>query len=315
MLSRLTCQSKRRHSLRRLILRRLVTIAFMLIGFMAIVFVIACIAPGDPARPAVGPDASTELVEVIRLDRGLEKPLIVRFGYYIGNLATGDLGTSLLTRRLVLDDIARFFPVTLEMGLVSIGLAVILGVPLGMLGAVYHNKLPDQTIRPLAISGVALPIFWLGLMLMLQGYLSLGLDLFPLGGRFGIMTPRPEVITGLITIDALLAGRPDIAAEALWHMVLPAIALSFSALASIIRVTRAEMLETLDKDYILNARARHRVLPHRRSLCAQKRDPADAHDDRPTSWPDAGRHGSGRRRLRLSRAWSRCDQCGGLVRL
>ncbi|MEP4196465.1 MAG: ABC transporter permease [Aliishimia sp.] len=237
----------------RLIIRRLVLMVFMLIGLMAIVFFIANIAPGDPARLAAGPDATNEMVEAIRLDRGLDEPLVMRFGYYLANLAQGDLGSSLLTRRPVLDDLARFFPATLELVLVSIGFAVLLGVPLGMLGAVYHNKLPDQTIRIIAISGVALPMFWLGLML--QWYLSLELDLFPLGGRLGIMTPRPETITGLMTVDALLAGDFDIAREALWHMVLPGLALSFPALASIIRVNRAEMLETLDKDYILNARA------------------------------------------------------------
>lgn len=237
----------------RLILRRLVLMVFMLIGLMAIVFVIANIAPGDPARLAAGPDATNEMVETIRIERGLDQPIPIRFGTYLYNLSQGDLGNSLLTRRPVLEDILRFFPATLELVLVSISFAVLIGVPLGMLGAVYHNKIPDQTIRLLAVSGVALPMFWLGLML--QWYLALELDLFPLGGRLGIMTPRPEVLTGLITVDALIAGRPDIAAEALWHMVLPGLALSFPALASIIRVNRAEMLETLDKDYILNARA------------------------------------------------------------
>lgn len=237
----------------RLILRRLVLMVFMLIGLMAIVFTIANIAPGDPARLAAGPDATNEMVETIRAERGLDQPIPIRFGTYLYNLAQGDLGNSLLTRRPVLEDILRFFPATLELVLVSIGFAVLIGVPLGMLGAVYHNKIPDQTIRLLAVSGVALPMFWLGLML--QWYLALELDLFPLGGRIGIMTPRPEVWTGLMTIDALIAGRPDIAAEALWHMVLPGLALSFPALASIIRVNRAEMLETLDRDYILNARA------------------------------------------------------------
>lgn len=237
----------------RLILRRLVLMVFMLIGLMAIVFVIANIAPGDPARLAAGPDATNEMVETIRIERGLDQPIPIRFGTYLYNLSQGDLGNSLLTRRPVLEDILRFFPATLELVLVSISFAVLIGVPLGMLGAVYHNKIPDQTIRLLAVSGVALPMFWLGLML--QWYLALELDLFPLGGRLGIMTPRPEVLTGLMTVDALIAGRPDIAAEALWHMVLPGLALSFPALASIIRVNRAEMLETLDKDYILNARA------------------------------------------------------------
>lgn len=237
----------------RLILRRLFLMIFMLIGLMAIVFAIANIAPGDPARLAAGPDATNEMVEQIRIERGLDEPLVVRFAYYLGNLATGDLGTSLHTNRPVLDDVARFFPATLELVLLAIGFAVILGVPLGMLAAVLHNKPADHVIRILAVSGVALPMFWLGLML--QWYLALALDYFPLGGRLGIMTPRPETITGLYTVDALITGRFSIALEAFWHLVLPALALSLPALASIIRVNRAEMLETLSKDYILNARA------------------------------------------------------------
>lgn len=237
----------------KLIIRRLFLMVFMLIGLMAIVFAIANVAPGDPARLAAGPDATNEMVEQLRIERGLDKPVVVRFFYYLGNLASGDLGTSLHTKRPVLDDVSRYFPATLELVLFAIGFAILLGVPLGMAAAVAHNRPTDHVIRILAVSGVALPMFWLGLML--QWYLSLELDVFPLGGRLGIMTPRPEPITGLMTIDALLAGRPEIAGEAFWHLVLPALALSLPALASIIRVNRAEMLETLNKDYILNARA------------------------------------------------------------
>ena len=237
----------------RLIVRRLFLMIFMLIGLMAIVFSVSNIAPGDPARLAAGPDATTEMVEQIRAERGLDKPVVVRFGYYLSNLATGDLGTSLHTRRAVINDLARYFPATLELVLFAILLAVLLGVPLGMLGAAMHNRPTDHVVRILAVSGVALPMFWLGLML--QWYLALKYDLFPLGGRLGIMTPRPETITGLYTVDALLAGNLAIAGEAFWHLVLPGLALSLPALASIIRVNRSEMLETLSKDYILNARA------------------------------------------------------------
>lgn len=226
---------------------------FMLIGLMAIVFAVSNIAPGDPARLAAGPDATNEMVEKIRVERGLDKPIITRFVVYLGNLTQGDLGISLHTKREVVSDLARYFPATLELVLYSIGFAVLIGVPFGMLGAVYQNKWPDQTIRFIAVSGVALPMFWLGLML--QWYLSLELDLFPLGGRLGIMTPRPETITGLLTVDALLAGNMQTFREAVWHLTLPSLALSLPALASIIRVNRAEMLETLNKDYILNARA------------------------------------------------------------
>lgn len=226
---------------------------FMLIGLMAIVFAISNISPGDPARLAAGPDATTEMVEQIRVERGLDKPLVTRFVVYLGNLASGDFGTSIHTKRPVVSDLARYFPATVELVLFSISFAVLLGVPLGMLGAVFQNKWPDHSIRFLAVSGVALPMFWLGLML--QWYLSLELDLFPLGGRLGIMTPRPETITGLLTIDALLEGNLHLFREAVWHLALPGLALSLPALASIIRVNRAEMLETLNKDYILNARA------------------------------------------------------------
>lgn len=226
---------------------------FMLIGLMAIVFAISNISPGDPARLAAGPDATTEMVEQIRVERGLDKPLVMRFVVYLGNLASGDFGTSIHTKRAVASDLARYFPATVELVLFSISFAVLLGVPLGMLGAVFQNKWPDHSIRFLAVSGVALPMFWLGLML--QWYLSLELDLFPLGGRLGIMTPRPETVTGLLTVDALLEGNLHIFKEAVWHLALPGLALSLPALASIIRVNRAEMLETLNKDYILNARA------------------------------------------------------------
>ncbi len=236
-----------------LIFRRLVFMIFMLIGLMAIVFAISNIAPGDPARLAAGPDATNEMVERLRVERGLDKPIIIRFGVYLSNLAVGDLGTSLHTRRAVVDDLARYFPATLELVLFSIAFAVLLGVPLGMAGAAFQNKIPDHSIRFLAVSGVALPMFWLGLML--QWYLSLELDLFPLGGRLGIMTPRPETVTGMLTVDSLLSGNFDTFRESVWHLVLPSLALSLPALASIIRVNRAEMLETLNKDYILNARA------------------------------------------------------------
>lgn len=237
----------------RLIVRRLILMVFMLVGLMAIVFAISNISPGDPARLAAGPDATNEMVETIRQERGLDRPVIIRFGIYLSNLTSGDMGTSLLTRRPVADDIARFFPATLELVLFAIGFSVLLGVPLGMIGAAFQNRWADHAIRFIAVSGVALPMFWLGLML--QWYLSLEADLFPLGGRLGILSPRPETITGLMTVDALLTGSWDTFTEAVWYLILPALALSLPALASIIRVNRAEMLETLDKDYILNARA------------------------------------------------------------
>ncbi|WP_299843850.1 ABC transporter permease [uncultured Jannaschia sp.] len=237
----------------RLILKRLALMAVMLLGLAAITFSIANIAPGDPARLAAGPDASADMVEQIREDRGLDRPLPIRFAIYLGDLMQGDLGTSIYTGRPVLQDLAVFLPATVELVMFSIVIAILLGIPLGVAAAVAHNRPSDHVIRLLAISGVALPMFWLGLML--QWYLALELGWFPLGGRLGIFAEVPPTITGMITVDALLAGNPGTALEALHHMVLPATALSFPALAAIIRVNRSEMLEVLDRDYIVNARA------------------------------------------------------------
>ena len=239
--------------MQRLILKRLGLMVVMLLGLAVITFTVANIAPGDPARLAAGPDASPDMVEKIRVERGFDRALPVRFGLYLGQLAQGDLGTSVYTGRPVAQDIAVFLPATIELVLFSILIAVVLGVPFGVLAAVWQNRLPDHAIRVLSVSGVALPMFWLGLML--QWYLSLELGLFPLGGRLGIFDDVPTTITGMISIDALLVGDPATAGTALMHMVLPATALSFPALAAIIRVNRAEMLEVLGRDYVVNARA------------------------------------------------------------
>jgi len=225
----------------------------MLLGLAVITFTVANIAPGDPARLAAGPDASNEMVEQVRAARGFDKPLPVRFFVYLGQLAHGEMGTSVYTGRPVASDIAQFLPATVELVLFATSIAVVLGIPLGVLAAVWKNKFLDHSIRLIAVSGAALPMFWLGLML--QWYLALELDLFPLGGRLGIFDDMPPRITGMITVDALLAGNPATAATALWYMVLPALALSLPALAAIIRVNRAEMLEVLDRDYVVNAKA------------------------------------------------------------
>nr|WP_321443413.1 ABC transporter permease [uncultured Cohaesibacter sp.] len=239
--------------MRRLIINRLGMMILMLLGLMIITFVVSNIAPGDPARLAAGPDATQEMVDVIRAERGLDRPLVVRFFIYLGHVITGDFGTSIHTGRPVLQDLSVFFPATLELVLVSMGFAILLGIPLGVISAVKQNKATDHLIRIFAVSGVAMPMFWLGLML--QWYLALEADIFPLGGQLGIMTDPPTRITGLLTIDALLTLSFPVFQEAFMHILLPAIALSFPALASIVRVNRAEMLEALNKDYVTNAKA------------------------------------------------------------
>jgi peptide/nickel transport system permease protein len=228
-------------------------LALMLLGLLAITFAISHVAPGDPARLAAGPDATASMVETIRVKYGLDQPLPVQFLRYLQGLAGGDLGQSLRSRNAVLDDLVRYFPNTFELVSLALLVAVAVGVPLGMLSAVFKDTWVDQVTRVVSVSGVAVPAFWLGLMLQLV--VALWLGLLPLGGRLRLVTPPPEPITHLLFVDALLRGQWATFADALHHAVLPVATLSFPALASIMRVNRAEMIETLRQDYIVSARA------------------------------------------------------------
>lgn len=237
----------------RFTLRRAVLMAFMLLGLLAITFTISHVAPADPAGLAAGPDATPAMIERYRVEYGLDRPLYVQFGIYLAKLFSGDWGKSIHTTHPVWDDLVAFFPNTVELVVFSILIAVALGIPLGVIAAVNQNRPIDHAIRVLTVSGVALPMFWLGLMAQL--FFALELEWFPLGGRIDMMTDPPDPITHLLLVDSLLRGQFSTFVEGLHHMVLPAVALCFPALASIIRVNRAEMLETLNQDYIVNARA------------------------------------------------------------
>jgi peptide/nickel transport system permease protein len=211
------------------------------------------VVPGDPARLAAGPDANPAMIETIRVKYGLDQPLGVQFGRYLGGLAAGDLGESLRSRNAVRDDLARYFPNTFELVTLALLLAVALGVPLGMLSAAYKDRWIDHGARVVSVSAVALPAFWLGLMLQLL--LALYLGWLPLGGRLRLTATLPEPITRLLLVDALLRGEWRTLGDALRHAVLPVVTLAVPALASIVRVNRAEVLEALQQDYIMTARA------------------------------------------------------------
>jgi len=237
----------------RFLLTRLGLTALMLAGLVAITFVISNVAPADPAALAAGPDATRDMVETVRKEYGLDRPLPVQFVRYVGDLAAGNLGRSVATGHTVGEDLARFFPATFELVTVSMTLAVLLGVPLGMLAAVRRNSWLDHVTRVVAVSGIALPAFWAGLLLQLLFAVQLGW--LPTSGRLEVGTPPPPAITNMYLVDSLLAGQLGTFWEALGHAVLPAIVLAFPCLASIIRVNRAEMIEVLGSDYVLAARA------------------------------------------------------------
>jgi len=234
--------------------KRLFLLIFTLLGLSVVIFVVSHIAPGDPARLAAGPFATAEMVEHLKEKLGLDKPLLEQYGIFLTQLLKGDLGQSIRTRRSVREDLARFFPATLELVLVSLSFAVLTGILLGVLSAVHQNRWIDHLSRLISISGLGLPAFWLALMLQLLFVLEL--DLLPGGGRIGMIVPKPTAITRLFLIDSLLTGNWVAFKSALRHIILPALSLSFPALASIIRISRADVLDTLRQDFVTTARAK-----------------------------------------------------------
>lgn len=234
-------------------LRKVAVLIGTMLGLAALTFIITNVAPGDPARLVAGPDATNDMVETIRREYGLDRPLIEQFLIYMGDLLTGDLGRSIVSTRSVMEELARYVPATLELVLVAMTLGILIGVPFGMLSAVYKDRFIDQVTRILSISGVALPAFWFGILLQL--FFAVRLELLPVSGRLPLTALAPEPITHLLLVDTLLRGDFETFREALSHIILPAIVLSFPCLASILRVNRAEMIEVLQSDYIVAARA------------------------------------------------------------
>ena len=234
--------------------RRLLLMVPVLFGVSLLTFVLSHVVPGDPARMLAGTHAGAAQVQTVRHSYGLDRPLPVQYWLYMSNLLHGDLGTALHTQRSVSDDLRAFLPATLELGLAAMFLAVILGVPLGVLAAVSRNRWPDHASRLLALSGVSLPVFWVALVLQLVLYYSLGW--FPSGGRLDPTLTPPPSITGFYTIDSLLHGQLGLFANALWHLALPALVLSLGPLAVVMRITRSSMLEVMVRQYVRTARAK-----------------------------------------------------------
>jgi len=239
--------------MRRYILKRLLSIGITLIGLSVIVFVVSRIAPGDPAKLAAGPDATEEMVQVIRKEFSLDKPLVVQYINYMKGLIRGDFGRSIRTRHQVWEDIKLFLPATFELVFVSIAFAILFGVLFGVLSAVYRDTWIDHSARFFSVTGVAVPMFWMGIMLQLL--LAAKFHLLPIGGRLDTMVNPPTTITRFFLLDSLVTGNWLVFKNALSHIILPAFVLSFPALASITRINRAEMLEVLHKDFVLNEKA------------------------------------------------------------
>jgi peptide/nickel transport system permease protein len=238
----------------RYVLRRLLLAAITLVGVSIAVFILTRILPSDPAALRAGPLATQELIAQYRHEMGLDQPLYVQFVNYAGLLLRGDLGTSWRTQQPVTDELGQRLPATLELALTAFLLALLIGLTLGILAAVYAGRWPDQAARSFATLGASLALFWLALVAIHVFYFNLGWAPPPLG-RLTVGLPEPPHVTGLFTLDSLLAGDTAAFADAVHHLWLPAFTLAFVVSAPVIKITRGAMLDALSSDFVRTARA------------------------------------------------------------
>jgi peptide/nickel transport system permease protein len=235
-------------------LRRLVLVVFVVWGVTIATFLLSQVVPGDPALAALGDHASDERILQWKQQKGLDQPIVVQYGIYLGNLLRGDLGQSLRTNRPIAQDLREFFPGTLELSLTALLVAVLLGIPAGVVAALYQNKAPDVLVRVLALLAGATPIYWIAILLL--EFLHNKLGLLPGPGRLDAFLLAPPRISGFVGLDALLARDWEVFADALRRLILPSLVLGAYSAALLARMTRAAMLETLSQDYVRTAKAK-----------------------------------------------------------
>lgn len=235
------------------LLRRLVGFAAVMIGISIITFSLSHIVPTDPAVVALGDHATDAQINAFREKYGLNKPVPEQYWIYVTNLLHGDLGISLRTRRPVASDLQAFFPATFELSLTALILSILIGIPSGVISATARNRLPDHFVRIMSLIGGSVPIFWLGLILI--GFFYGRLGWLPGGARIDKFIPSPPTVTGLFTVDSLLAGDSKAFWSSIHHLLLPALALGYFSTAIIARMMRSSMLEVLNHKYVLAARA------------------------------------------------------------
>ena len=233
----------------------LVVVTLTLLGLLAVTFFIGRVIPIDPVLAIVGDRAPEHVVQRVREELGLNKPLVEQFVIYVSKAVRGDFGTSVLTSNPVWDDIRRTFPATLELATCGILIGAGFGVPLGVWAAVRRGGAADHAVRVMGLVGYSVPIFWLGLMALVLFYAKLGWVGGP--GRIDVAFEYAvERVSGLLLLDAAMAGEWEALRNALSHLVLPASLLGYFSLAYISRMTRSFMLAELAQEYIVAARAK-----------------------------------------------------------
>ena len=237
-------------------IRRIITSLIVLLGVSIITFTLARIVPSNPAALYIGPHARQEEIDRVTQELGLDKPLPVQYYRYMEAVLKGDFGTSIATKRPVRQEITDRFPATLELLFTAMFIAVITGIPLGVLSAQWQGKPLDVAVRAGSIFGVSMPAFWLGLLLQVLFFRNL--DLLPLSGRIDSdlrFTNPVELITNFYLIDTLITQNWVAFKDTLLHLILPALTLAAYPIGLIARMTRAAMIEVMGQDYIRAARA------------------------------------------------------------
>jgi len=236
------------------ILRKIGVIIPTFIGVTLIAFTFIRLLPGDPVLLMAGERGMSEERHArMMAEFGYDKPIIVQYGSYLKDLFHGDLGTSIITKKPVFEEFMTLFPATVELSIFAMFLAVMIGLPVGMLAAVKRGSPFDHTVMAAALTGYSMPIFWLGLLLIV--FFSGILGWTPVSGRISLIYFF-EPVTGFMLIDSLISGQEGAFGSALKHLILPSIVLGTIPLAVIARQTRSAMLEVLGEDYIRTARAK-----------------------------------------------------------
>jgi peptide/nickel transport system permease protein len=238
------------------ILRRVGFSVLLVLGVTIVTFILTNLVPGDPVAAALGQRAAEDpaIVARFRAQYGLDQPLIVQYFTYLGNLLHGDLGESQLTHRPVAADLGRAVPATLEIAIGAIILSLIIGVVLGTVAAYRRGKVTDHIVRVVSLAGLSVPTFWLALVLYYVFFLKL--HIAPGSGRLSAVLTPPPTVTGLYTVDSLLAGQWESFLDAAAHLFLPVLVLTLYTVGLLTRFVRTSVLEVLDADYVRAATAK-----------------------------------------------------------
>lgn len=240
----------------RFLLRRLVALVLLSLGITFVAFVLTELVPSNAAATNLGEQAAGDPAAVAAFNHhyGLDKPFPLRYAIYLEHLVQGDLGQSSLTHDSVTHDLGQFIPATAELALYSVFVAAVLGIAFGVFAAMRRNRPADHVLRVASLAGISMPTFWIALVALYLGFFRLGW--FPGAERLDPGTSPPPSVTGLYTIDALLAGNWGLFVQALHHLILPALVLAAFNVSLLTRYTRSAVLEVIGNDFVRAARAK-----------------------------------------------------------